>query len=189
MGTLVVGILIWSLLHFIPTAASGFRSSMVQRLTLPVYKGIFGLIIIGAALLVIHGYKAASVEPVYQPPPWGAAMTVVLTFFAFILLFAPYMENSFSRILRHPQLVGVVLWGVGHLLSSGEARAVVLFAGFTLWAVIEILLINRHEGPWAKPAPASFMANFRLVLTGAGFFAIILYTHNWLFGVGALPNP
>jgi len=189
MGLLIAGIVIWSLIHFIPGAAKGFRAGLVQRLTLPVYKGIFGLVAIGALLLVIHGWKIASVEPVYDPPSWGALATVVLLFFAFILLFAPYMENSFSRFLRHPQLCGVVLWGLGHLLSSGEKRAVVLFVGFALWAVVEIFLINRREGAWTRPAPASLMANLRLVLTGAGFFAIFLYTHNWLFGVGALPSP
>lgn len=189
MSLLILGIVIWSMIHFVPSLAVNFRSGLVQRFGMVGYKGVFGLVAIVALLCIIYGWKAASAEPLFTPPPWGAHVTVVLTFFAFLLLFAPYMDNSLRHLLRHPQLSGVLLWGTGHLFSSGEARAVVLFAGFALWALLEMFLINRREGAWNRPEPASLMANFRLVLTGVGFFALFLYTHNWLFGVGALPNP
>ena len=187
MSLLISGIVIWSLIHFIPSLAVNFRSGLVQRFGMVAYKGVFGLVAIGALLLIIKGWKAASVQPVFTPPSWGALVTVILAYFTFVLLFAPYMANSFSRFLRHPQLCGVFLWGLGHLFSSGEARAVVLFAGFAVWALLEIIFINRRAGAWNRPQQASLMANIRLLLTGTGFFAIFLYTHNWLFGVGALP--
>jgi len=188
MSLLILGIIIWSLVHFVPSVAVNFRSNLVQQFGMVSYKAIFGALIIASVLLIIFGFKSASTETVFAPPPWGAYLTVVLTLFAFILLFAPYTDNSFKRLLRHPQLCGVFLWAVGHLCSSGEARSVALFAGFALWAVFEILLINRRDGAWARPAPASMMANARLVLTGIGFFALFMFIHNWLFGVGALPE-
>ena len=188
MSLLILGIVTWSVIHFIPAVAVDFRSGLVQRFGLPVYKGVFGLIAISALLVIIHGWKAASVQPVFEPPVWGAYITIVLCYFAFILLFAPYMENSFSRLLRHPQLTGALLWGLGHLFSSGEARSVVLFAGFSVWALLEIFLINRRDGAWTRPAPASMMANLRLILAGTGFFALFMYMHSWLFGVGAVPH-
>jgi len=189
MSLLILGIVIWCLMHFIPSLAVNFRSGLVQRFGMVSYKGIFGLIIIVSVLCIIFGWNAASVEPVYTPPDGGAYLTVALTFIAFVLLFAPYMENSISRVVRHPQLTGVFLWGLGHLCSSGELRAVVLFAGFSVWALLEIILINRRVGAWIRPAPASLIANIRLLLTGAGFFALFLFIHTWLFGVGALPAP
>ena len=187
MNLLIFGIVVWSLIHFIPAVAFNFRSGLVQRLGPAVYKGIFGLTAIGALLCVIHGWKAASVVPVFKPPAWGPYVTLVMTFLAFVLLFAPYMENSYRRVLRHPQLAGVYLWGLGHLFSNGEARALILFVGFAVWALLETQLINRRDGAWTKPAPASLMSNVRLVLTGTGFFAIVMYLHSWLFGVTALP--
>jgi len=189
MNLLILGIVIWSLAHFVPSVAVNFRSNLVQRFGMVSYKGMFGALIVASVLCIIFGFKSASTELVFTPPPWGAYVTVVLTLIAFILLFAPYMDNSFRRMLRHPQLCGVFLWAVGHLCSSGEARTVVMFIGFAVWAVLEIVLINRREGAWTKPAPASLMANVRLVLTGIGFFALFMFIHNWLFGVGALPNP
>jgi uncharacterized membrane protein len=187
MSLLISGILIWSLIHFIPSLAVNLRSGLVQRFGLVVYKGVFGLVAIASLMLVVNGWKAASSQVVFVPPDWFGHITIILNLFAFILFFAPYMANSFSRFIRHPQLTGVLLWGVGHLCYTGELRSVVLFAGFSIWAIAEIILINRRKGPWTRPAAASLMANFRLVLAGIGFFAIFMYLHSWLFGVGAVP--
>ena len=46
-----------------------------------------------------------------------------------MLLLAPYSHNNFKRLLRHPQLTGVLLWGVGHLFANGENRSLLLFGG------------------------------------------------------------
>lgn len=187
MSFLILGIVIWSVFHFVPAVAVSFRAGLVQRLGLATYKGIFALVTIGALLLIIYGWKSASIEPVFVPPPWGVYPTVGLTLVTFILFFAPYIDNSISRLLRHPQLFGVILFGIGHLFTNGEARSVVLFGGFTLWAILEISLLNRRDGAWKKPDPASPTANIRLLLTGIGFFAMFMYLHSWLFGVGAVP--
>ena len=71
----------------------------------------------------------------------------------FILFFAAYPPTNVKRLLRHPQLTGVALWGVGHLLANGESRSIVLFGGLTLWAIAEIVVINRRDGARDKPAP------------------------------------
>jgi uncharacterized membrane protein len=187
MSLLILGILTWSLIHFIPSLAVNLRSGLVRRLGLVGYKGIFGLVAIGSLLLVVNGWQTAPAQTVYVPPGWGAYVTIALNFLAFVLLFAPYMANSCSHYIRHPQLTGVLLWGVGHLCGVGELRSVVLFAGFSAWALLEIILIDRRKGAWVRPAPASPLANLRLVLTGTGFFAIFMYLHHWLFGVSAVP--
>jgi uncharacterized membrane protein len=101
-------------------------------------------------------------------------------------LFAPYVHNSLSRHIRHPQLLGVVVWGVGHLFSNGEARSTVLFGGFAIWAALQIMLLNRRDGIWIKPQPAPLLSNLRLLVTGLGFFILVLYLHGTLFGVDPL---
>ena len=52
--------------------------------------------------------------------------------------------------LRHPQLIGVCLWAGAHLLVNGDMPSLVLFGGLLLWALAEIVLINRT--PWTRPA-------------------------------------
>ena len=73
--------------------------------------------------------------------------------------------------------------GVGHLFSNGEARSIVLFGGFALWAVLQIALLNRRDGAWTRPPAASVISNVRLLLAGLGFFILALYLHGRLFGV------
>jgi uncharacterized membrane protein len=188
MTLLVLGVVIWSLVHFMPAIAVDLRTSLVSSFGVAVYKILFALVSIASLMFIIVGWKAASVQGLFVAPAWGAYVTVFLTFLGFVLIFAPYLENSFSRIIRHPQLAAVVLWGVGHVFYNGEARSVVLFAGLAGWALVQMILINRRDGAWNKPEPASISSNIRLILTGVGFFALFLYTHGWLFGVGPVPH-
>jgi hypothetical protein len=57
-----------------------------------------------------------------------------------------------------------------------------LFGGLTAWAVVEILLINRRDGDWIKPARVSLLKDFRLILFSILAYTIILFTHHLLFG-------
>ena len=186
MRLLVIGVVIWSLIHFIPASAVTFRKNLVDKIGLVPYKGIFALVAIAALILMVAGWKAASPEALYLPPSWGGYVTILLMFLAFVLFFAPYLKNSFSQYLRHPQLTGVLLFGLGHLFSNGEMRSVILFGGLGLWGLIQMILLNRRDGAWKKPGPVTIMQNFRLLLTGFGFFAMFMYTHGWLFGTGPL---
>ena len=47
--------------------------------------------------------------------------------------------------LRHPALLGVVIWGVSHLLSNGDAASMVLFASLTAWAIFKMARLGRNE--------------------------------------------
>jgi uncharacterized membrane protein len=188
MTMLIIGIVIWSLIHFIPTAANDIRASLVESIGPSVYKIVFVLVSIGSLMFVIVGWNVASIEPLYTLPQWGPYVTIAFMLVAFVMIFAPYLENSISHFVRHPQLLGVALWGVGHLFYNGEARSVVLFGGFAIWALVQTLLLNRRDGPWERPDLASFAFNVRLLLTGAGFYAMFMYTHEWIFGVGPVPH-
>jgi uncharacterized membrane protein len=180
---LTIAIVVWSLIHFIPATAVNFRAGLVRRLGLPVYKGLFALVAIGALLLIIKGWKTATPEVVFTAPLWGPYVTIALSLLASICFFAPYIDSNVRRLVRHPQLTGVLLWAIGHLLANGEARAVVLFGGFAAWALLEMALLNRRDGAWARPGAVPHTADLRLAIAGIGFFAIFLYLHGWLFGV------
>jgi uncharacterized membrane protein len=183
MTYLILAIVVWSLIHFIPAGAVTLRADLVRRLGLTAYKALFAVVAFAALLLIISNWKSASVNQVYAPPSWGPYLTIAFNLAAFVLLFAPYLRNSLSCYIRHPQLLGVVVWGAGHLLSNGEARSIVLFGGFAIWAVLQIMLLNRRDGSWTRPQAAPLLSSLRLLLTGIGFFILVLYLHGRLFGV------
>ena len=119
---------------------------------------------------------------VFTPPEWGVYAAGVLVLIGFILFLAPYPPNNIKRMMRHPQLIGVVCVCVGHLAAVGTARGIVLFGGLSVWALMEILLINRRDGEWIKPAKAPFKKDFSVVLFSVLAYMAFLYAHHLLFG-------
>jgi uncharacterized membrane protein len=188
MKLLMVGVLAWSLIHLVPSGAPGLRKKLVSGIGEMAYKVVFTLLIIGAILLMVQGWKLSGETALYAAPDWGGIVTLLLMLGTSITFFAPYMTNNLSRLLRHPQLSGIILFGIGHLAAVGNLRSVVLFGGLALWAVLEILLINRREGVWVKPQPATRREDFKLFLAGLGFFMIFMFTHQGLFGVSPVPS-
>jgi uncharacterized membrane protein len=182
MTKLALGLLLWSFTHFIPGLFAGARSRLVGRLGENAYKGIFLLLMVLAIYLLIAGWKSAVPETVYLPPAWGRHVTALLVLAGFVLFFAPYPPNNIKRLLRHPQLTGVVLWGAGHLLANGEARSILLFGGFAAWAVVEVLVINRRDRAWTRPAPTPRRNDLLLVVGGAAGYLAVAFAHQWLFG-------
>ena len=182
MTKLVIGVLLWSFMHFLPAAEFGFRKTLITRLGENPYKGIFALLMALSIYLIISGWKAAIPELVYAPPLWGRHATALFVLIGMILLLAPYPANNFKRILRHPQLTGLACWGVGHLLANGEARSIVLFGGLALWAIIEMVLLNRRDGAWIKPNPVPRKKDIILGVAGLTTYVIVAVSHQWIFG-------
>jgi len=175
------------LLFVLPGLFPGLKKAAVGRLGENGYKGVFTLLMVAAIWLVISGWKATAPVFLYVPPVWGKHVTLLLVLIAFILFFAPYPPNNVRRALRHPQLTGVAVWGVGHLLANGESRSIVLFGGLAVWAVLEIFVLNRRDGAWSKPSAVATKND--IVLAGGGIvaYAIVLAAHQWLFGFAPYP--
>jgi len=182
MTRLVLGVLLWSVVHFIPAIASDLKKNIVSRFGDYPYKGVFALIMFLAIYLIISGWKAAAPEVIYIPPDWGGYAAAVLVLIGFVLFLAPYPPNNLKRLLRHPQLMGMIFWGVGHLLANGDTRSVVFFGGLAAWALVEMLLLNRRDGVWTKPVAVPGKRDFALVLFSALVYLTFLYTHAMLFG-------
>ena len=54
-------------------------------------------------------------------------------------------------------LTGAIIWSGAHLLVNGDLASLILFGGLGLWALLEIVVINRAEGPW-EPNPKGTVA-------------------------------
>lgn len=186
MTLLIAGVVLWSATHLFPSIAPGARTALVERLGEKPFKGVFTLLIFASLALIVFGWKGAppvSVDDyLYAPPAWGRHATALLVLIAFILFGASHGRNNIRRLLRHPQLTAVSLWGIGHLLANGEARSVVLFGGLLAWAVVSIVLINRREGPRAKPEAAPLRGDIVAVVAGFVVYAVFAAIHQWLFG-------
>ncbi|MEM6582556.1 MAG: NnrU family protein [Pseudomonadota bacterium] len=190
MTLLVLGILLFALIHLSKSLAPDFRISLQQRLGENPYKGVFSLFIITSIVLIVLGWRSTVPQYIYVPSPALRMPALLLLVIAFWLLVISSRPSRIKRVLRHPQLTGVALWGIAHLLLNGDSRGLVLFGGLTLWAIVEVFTINHRDGPWIKPAPPSLSVDaINLVIT-AVVLAVVIVAHPWLAGVavtGHLP--
>jgi uncharacterized membrane protein len=183
MIKLILGVLLWSIAHLLPAVAADFRQRVIAQRGEGAFKGVIALAIVASIALIIWGWKSTVPEFLYLPPIWGRHLAALLVLVAFVLFAASHGNNNIRRFVRHPQLTGVIVWGLAHLLANGESRSIVLFGGLTLWALIEIVLINRRDGAWVKPGPAPLKRDVIAVVAGLFVYLVLAFSHQWLFGV------
>ena len=183
MALLIFGLLLFTLVHLMPAAFGTLRGSLIARLGENAYRGIFSLVIVIALVLIVIGWRSATPAAVYSPPLQGGPVTSVLVLLAFILFVAARSGSNIKRVVRHPQMLAVILWSAAHLLANGDSRSLALFGGLGVWAIIEILLCNRRDGAWQKPDRVPAKVDVITALIGGIAFALLGYFHQALFGV------
>ena len=75
---LCIGVLLFMLVHFVPSLARGFRESLIARIGEHPYKGVFSLLLVSSIALMVFGWRSTTPEFVYLPPAWGTPLTSVL---------------------------------------------------------------------------------------------------------------
>ena len=147
MTLLICGVLLWAAVHFIPSLGANLKTGLVAKLGDGGYKGIFSLSLVAALALIIMGWRSID-EPTYYYflPAWSRHVGMLLVLIAFFLFAASNRPTRIRRMVRHPQLTGLITWAAAHLLMNGDSRSIVLFGGLGLWALLEIVFINARDG-------------------------------------------
>ena len=105
-----------------------------------------------------------------------------------MLFAAAKTDNNIKRIVRHPQLTAILVWATGHLLANGDIRSLILFGTMGLWAVAEIVLISRREGPWQKASRVSWSKDLVTVVIGIVVMVIFMFLHPFFTGMMVIPT-
>ena len=185
MTLLVAGLALFVAVHLLPSVVP-LRDVLVARLGAGAYRGLFSLVAAAGLVLVVWGFSRAPFEPLYNAPAWGRQVAIVAVPVALVLLAAANMPTHIRAVLRHPMLLGVLLWAIAHLLSNGDLRSVVLFGGFAGYAVIDLIsVVARGKRPSTEKAPRLAMDGVAIVagLVAAG---LLTYFHTALFGAPAI---
>jgi uncharacterized membrane protein len=185
---LVLGVLIWSAVHLLPSAGASVRAGLVERLGEDKYKGLFALSIVVSVVLMVFGWRSTDPSPVYTTPAWSILVSDVLMFVALLLFLASALPTNLKRVLRHPQLTGVAIWAGAHLLSNGDTRSLVLFGGIGAWAVVAMLAVNQRDGAWRKPEPLPLSAELKPLVAAIVAFVVLFLVHPWIAGVSPMPR-
>jgi len=187
MSLLLAGIILWFVAHSFPATAPARRDALVAKLGEKPYRGVFSLVILASLIIIVFGWKTAVPSPIYLPPMGPGVVPSVLVLIGLVLFFASQVNGHIRRVLRHPQMIGTVSWAVAHLLTNGDSRSMALFGGMAVWALFEIVMINRRDGPRGEMASASGKFDLIAVVVGGVVFALVGYFHLRLFGVAGIP--
>lgn len=183
MLLLVLGVLLWSGTHLFVASAPAQRARLVARIGLRSYKGLFAVTIVASLVLIVLGWRSTPPTSAWVPPGGMRHLTLALVPLAVILFTSSRAPTDIKQYIRHPQLTGVKLWAVAHLLSNGETRSIVLFGGLLAWAVIDVIFINRRDGARVKPPRVGALPTLISALVGLLVTGVLVFAHRWFAGV------
>lgn len=187
MVLLVLGLALWWAPHVAKLIARDFRARTAARIGEGPWRGIVALVTLGAIILMVIGYRSAAFIPLWYPPVFLWHLNNLLMALAVFIFIAGFFKSPIRRAIRNPQLTGVKLWAVAHLLVNGDLASVIFFGGILAWAVVAVIATKRRDGPRGE-LPESTMGGLVLHLIAAGFlFVVIASIHLWL-GVSPFPG-
>jgi uncharacterized membrane protein len=140
--------------HVVPSAP-GVRDRLLDRLGRAGFYGAYSLLATVSLGWVVWAFQASGPGPwLYQPVAGARIIALLVMPFALFLVVgrlstpaAPDRARGIYRITAVPGSLGVLLWTLVHLLNLGEARAVVLFGGLALLALLSLLKHLALAGP------------------------------------------
>lgn len=180
---LIVGVLMWSVVHFFPSLAPAKRAALIDTLG-SKYQGLFAFLIVLSIVLIVIGWRNTIPHQVYNPPAWGRHLTMLLMLLSIVLLGAANGTSRIRQLIRHPMLRGVFLWGVAHLLANGDSRSIVLFSGMIIWSILSIRFINKRDGEWEKPTkPTGWGSEIKLLIISLVVYSVLMFLHVYFAGV------
>ena len=183
-----LGLAIFFALHvFSAVRPRAAGQDLKERMGYGPYMGLYSLISIASFVMIVYGYgltRGAGV--LYTPPTWMQHINLVLMIPAMILLVASQIPaGHIKKMSKHPMLLAVKLWALGHLLANGELNSVLLFGSFLAYAVFDRIMVKRRgdNGPGPDAALSPMMDAISVIAGLAVWAALVLWLHPILFGV------
>ena len=147
------------------------------------YKGIFALTLFGSIALIVFGWRSITPIFLYNLGPVMHKVGLGLMLLSVYLLFVAEVKSGVKRLIRHPMLTGAVLWAIAHLIMNGDSRSVILFSTIGIWAILEIIMINRRDGIWIKSEKPPILVDIRNLVGTVVFLVVIYFLHPYITGM------
>ena len=180
MNFLILGIIIFFSIHLIPILP--IKASLINKLGKNKYKGLFSLISLIGLLTIIYGFNHADVYPVWNSVTYSKEIALALMPISTILLAAANMQTNIKRILKHPMLIGIIIWSFVHLLANGDLRSIILFASFGVYALIDIIF-SKKVLTTNNTTNYTLAKDIIVIIIGLLIYAVIVYFHQYIAGV------
>ena len=185
MWLLILGFVLFLGAHLTP-GVLGQRERLVAALGEGKFTGLYIATSVTGMVGIIAGKYIAPFVNVWYPPVWSRDVAGLFVLAGFILLFALFLPTNLRRLTKHPMLLGVACWGIGHLIANGDMASMLLFGGFTGFALISMVSLIKR-GKTGDPTKQPWWRDAVVVVAGTAAYGLILWLHPVLFGVAVLP--
>lgn len=183
MSLLIAGLVLWTVVHFLPSKGMSLKQKLLDSLGEKGYMGVFTILILVALVLIVFGWRSSVPTHLYILPEIARPIALLLMVCAFLLFGAARQSTRIKQFIRHPQLSSVIVWSIAHLLLNGDSRSLVLFGWLGMWALLEILAINKREGDWVKAEIPPVAKEAQWLVISFLIFTTVAFAHPYLAGV------
>lgn len=173
---LVLGVALWWGAHLLKRLAPDFRASLGDQKG----PGVVALGLLVSIVLMVIGFRATPVVPVWTPPSFFLHINNLLVLIAIYMMSPAPKKGRLLNGMRHPMLAGFSLWAIAHLLVNGTVAAILLFGGLLGWSLVAPVLINRAQPDWTPPEPGSIGKDVMFLAASAVLMLLIGWVHNLL---------
>lgn len=178
---LIFGVALWAGAHLFKRLAPARREAMGDA-----GRGAVAVALAVSIVLMVIGYRGAGFVNLWYPPAFMVHIANLLMVFAFWFFALSAVPGKLSAKIRHKQLTGVKTWAIAHLLVNGDLASIILFGGMLAWAVVSVILINKAEPTWERPANPTIAGDLKALAIGIVVMAIVAAIHMVL---GVYPFP
>jgi len=181
MLMLIGGLVIFFAIHLIPTKPI-LRTRLINAVGELGYKALFAIVAIVGFYFIVMGKADAPFTHVWTPPEFLRHVTMLFVLIAFVLLPAAYIPSNIRTKLKHPMLIAVKSWALGHLLINGDLASMILFGSFLAYAVIAMVSLKKR-GVLPTTGKQPIWKDATVVVVGLAAYAFVAAKHGYLFGV------
>ncbi len=149
------------------------------------YKALFSSIALIGFSLIIFSTKE-NTEYIKGQNYFFMKYKFIWMYIAITLIIAGFIKNNhFTRWLKHPFLLGILLWSITHILFNQHLNHIKLFSAFLLFSII--MYIGLYLRDKRKKSNHAIIKNTILtILLGVFLTVFLAYFHNHLTGVSIL---
>ena len=173
MSMLIPGLALWSGAHLFKRIAPNMRAKLGEP-----GKGLVAVLLLASMIMMVTGYRNwDNAIFLWGRHPATVGINNLLMFLSVYMFAASGMKTALARRMRHPMLGAVKVWALAQLLVNGDLASILLFGGLLLWAVAEMIAINRSEPDWVRPEPAPARKEMIAIGGSVVVYALIAWVH------------
>jgi len=180
MTLLIIGTAVFFAVHLLPSTV--LKGRAVAALGAKNYKLMFSVCSLTGLGLIIYGFSLTSFQPLWAPLPWGRSLAFFSMPVAIIMLVAADTPNNLKRLLRHPMLLGLIVWSGTHLLANGDLASTIIFLSFFIFAILDLFLVERG-GRVTVHEPVSIRWDIALIGISVAVYYLLFYFHGSFTGM------